>query len=73
MSANAIELREEVRQRYAQAALAVDNGGDCGCDCESLGCCGDVGEAGFGETLYAADERSSLPDAAVLASLGRVE
>ena len=68
MSANAIELREEVRRRYAEAAVAVDNGGGCGCG--DGGCCGEVGEAGFGETLYAADERSSLPDAAVLASLG---
>jgi arsenite methyltransferase len=62
------QLREQVRRRYADAALAVvegDSGGCCGGD----GCC-DTGGAGFGESLYAADVRGELPDHAVLASLG---
>jgi arsenite methyltransferase len=66
------DLREEVRQRYAEAARAASSGG-CGCT-DSGGCCGNVGcegeEASFGEALYSAEERGELPNAAVLASLG---
>ena len=66
------ELREEVRRRYAQAALAAGSGG-CGCT-DSGGCCGNVvcegEEAAFGEALYDAEQRGSLPAAATLASLG---
>ncbi len=65
-------VREEVRRRYAQAAVAADAGG-CGCS-EDGGCCGNVscsGEDGsFGEALYSAEQRGELPDTAVLASLG---
>ena len=66
------ELRDEVRERYAAAAVAAERGG-CGCT-ESGGCCGNVAcdgaEAAFGEGLYDAEQRGELPDAAVLASLG---
>jgi arsenite methyltransferase len=68
MTTTADELREEVRRRYAEAALTVESGGGCGCG--DSGCCDGSGENGFGETLYAIGERQSLPDAAVLASLG---
>jgi arsenite methyltransferase len=72
MSTTADELREEVRRRYAQAAVAAGAGG-CGC-AEDGGCCGNVscdGEAeSFGEALYDAEQRGELPEAAVLASLG---
>jgi SAM-dependent methyltransferase len=51
------ELREEVRQRYAEAALA---GRSC-CDSD-VGC--------SGEALYQIEQRDALPEAAVLASLG---
>ena len=65
-------LREQVRERYAQAAVAAENGG-CGCT-ESGGCCGNVScegdDAAFGETLYSIEQRADLPDAATLASLG---
>jgi arsenite methyltransferase len=65
-------LREQVRERYAQAAVAAESGG-CGCT-ESGGCCGNVAcdgeEASFGEALYTIDQRAELPDAASLASLG---
>jgi arsenite methyltransferase len=65
-------LREQVRRRYAEAATAAEQGG-CGCS-DSGGCCGNAncdGEEGaFGESLYSTDERSQLPDTAVLASLG---
>jgi arsenite methyltransferase len=66
MTTAADELREQVRRRYAQAALAVEGGGGCG----EGGCCDGGSEGAFGETLYAIGERQSLPDAAVLASLG---
>jgi arsenite methyltransferase len=55
-------LREQVRERYAEAARAVTSGGS--------GCCGDSGSADFGESLYSAEQRGELPDAAALASLG---
>jgi SAM-dependent methyltransferase len=61
-------LREEVRERYAEAARSVQSGGGCGCSNES--CCGDPATASFGEALYSDAERGELPDAAVLASLG---
>jgi arsenite methyltransferase len=63
MSTNTSDaLREQVRERYAQAARAVTSGGS--------GCCGDSGSADFGEALYSAEQRGDLPDAAALASLG---
>ena len=69
---SADELREEVRRKYAEAAVAAEAGG-CGCT-DSGGCCGNVScdgdEASFGEALYDAEQRGELPDAAVLASLG---
>ena len=66
MTTTADELREQVRRRYAESALAVQSGQSCGCGSGS--CCDD--EAGFGRALYGGDEQSELPDAAVLASLG---
>jgi len=59
-------LREQVRARYADAALSVTHGerGSCG----SGSCC--ANDAGFGEALYSGAERGELPDAATLASLG---
>ncbi len=60
-------LREEVRRRYAEAALAVDDGGGCGC---GEGSCCAPESADFGESLYTIEQRGELPDAAALASLG---
>ncbi|HEV2902221.1 MAG TPA: arsenite methyltransferase [Gaiellaceae bacterium] len=72
MSTTADQLREHVRERYAQAALSVDRGG-CGCD-DDGGCCGNAGcdgeEGAFGDALYTIEQRGELPDAAALASLG---
>ncbi|CAN5245115.1 methyltransferase domain-containing protein [soil metagenome] len=65
-----IELREEVRARYAEAALGLAEGEGCGCDCESIGCCGDEAETLLGRGLYAPSERQEVPDAAAQASLG---
>jgi arsenite methyltransferase len=70
-------LVEEVRARYAAAALNVLGTGtaatDCGC---ATDCCGpsaaatpEVGES-IGTILYSDAERADLPEEAVLASLG---
>jgi arsenite methyltransferase len=68
----AATLREQVRERYAEAARAADHGG-CGCG-DDGGCCGNAacdGEDGaFGERLYSIEQLGRLPDAAKLASLG---
>jgi SAM-dependent methyltransferase len=64
------DVREEVRERYAEAAVSLSSGCGCGCDCESIGCCGEEATTLFGQGLYAADERADLPDNAVAASLG---
>ena len=68
--------RDQVRERYAAAAINVRDGKASGGCCGPTGgdgCCGpaaaEAGE-GFGSTLYAAAERAELPDAAVEASLG---
>jgi SAM-dependent methyltransferase len=70
MTTSAEALREEVRRRYAEAALAVsEEGGSC---CGTGECCGgeETDPALWGEALYEAEQRGELPDAAVLASLG---
>jgi arsenite methyltransferase len=54
-------VREEVRQKYAEAATGA------GCGCGDGGCCSD---REFGSSLYDISQRAELPDAAVLASLG---
>jgi arsenite methyltransferase len=62
-------LRKEVRARYAEAARTVARGeaGSCG----GGSCCdGEGASTDFGETLYTAEQRGALPDAAALASLG---
>lgn len=67
-------LREQVRDRYAKAALTVTEvGADASC-CGSGGGCGStvLDEAGapFGAGLYEPGQTSELPEEAVLASLG---
>jgi arsenite methyltransferase len=56
-------LREEVRRKYAEAALAVTRG-DAG-DCCDSSCCSDDSRA-----LYSPQEQGEVPAAAALASLG---
>jgi arsenite methyltransferase len=80
---HATALREQVRERYAAAALqagagtaAEDSGCGCGqpADCGGdSACCGPGGTDQapvFGPGLYTAGEQGELPDAALLASLG---
>jgi SAM-dependent methyltransferase len=65
MADQSTDLRESVRQRYAAAAATVIEG--------NTACCGpqpvELDES-FGATRYGADERDTLPAAAVAASLG---
>jgi arsenite methyltransferase len=72
MTTSAEALREEVRRRYAESALRV-KGEPAGRGCGSGSCCGDDADADaatFGESLYDAEQRGRLPEAATLASLG---
>ena len=60
------DIREHVRERYAQAALDVEEAASCACGC------GDGSESAplFGDGLYEPDERAFLPEKAARASLG---
>jgi arsenite methyltransferase len=67
-------IRDEVRDRYAEAARMVTDRGipaedtpEC-CGASGASCCG--GQTSFGPELYGAIDRTSVPDAAILASLG---
>jgi SAM-dependent methyltransferase len=62
------DLREEVRQKYAAAARVVPEGMAANDAGEVGGCC--PPEEGLGGRLYDLEERESLPNEAVLASLG---
>jgi arsenite methyltransferase len=62
------DLREEVRERYAAAAIAVVEGKGAACDSGGSSCC--APEDGLGQELYDALQRKELPEEAVLASLG---
>ena len=62
-------LTEQVRAHYADAARAVLDRSPTP-SAAAASCCAPDGTVAFGDTLYEADERASLPDAAVLASLG---
>jgi arsenite methyltransferase len=62
------DLREEVRDRYAAAAIAVTEGNGAACDTGGSSCC--APEEGLGQELYDVLQRRELPEEAVLASLG---
>ncbi len=65
----ASDIRNEVRERYAAAALQVANtdpGAGCCAPSETF----DGGSEVFGAALYALGDREQLPDTATLASLG---
>ncbi|MEA2000700.1 MAG: arsenite methyltransferase [Actinomycetota bacterium] len=72
MSDSTTGIKEEVRKRYANAALSVESS-CCGSDCEAPSASdafktGDTGD--FGTWLYESAELSEIPDGAALASLG---
>jgi len=61
-------IHDEVRARYAEAAISA---GSRRSDSRAQSaCCGSDGAPVFGEILYDDAERASLPESAVLASLG---
>ena len=62
-----LAIRDEVRERYAATARALDESerGCCG-----PACCGETTDALFGSGLYEAADREQLSDATLLASLG---
>ncbi len=62
------DVREQVRERYAEAASSLAQGNGCGC--ESVGCCGEEETTLFGQGLYTGGERAALPENAAAASLG---
>jgi arsenite methyltransferase len=68
------DVREAVRARYAEAALAVAGSATAAEAASHSGalndCCGADGSRTWGSLLYAEADRASLPDSAVLASLG---
>jgi arsenite methyltransferase len=71
------EVREAVRERYAEAAEAAKAGAEASCcstEGASCGCGSSIARAGaaesFGAQLYSIEEQGILPDAARLASLG---
>jgi SAM-dependent methyltransferase len=82
VSAEADELRDRVRERYATMAVEATKGSSCGCgpsccsdgyrndDCCGDDCCQGGAASDFGEALYTTEQRDELPDDAVLASLG---
>lgn len=60
-------IKDAVRKKYSEAALAAEGGG-CGC---GTGCCSPTSGANpITSDLYTDLERGSLPEKAVLASLG---
>jgi arsenite methyltransferase len=68
------EVHDAVRARYAEAALAVGGSATAAEAASRSGalndCCGEDGSRSWGSLFYADADRASLPDAAVLASLG---
>jgi arsenite methyltransferase len=62
-------IANDVRARYADAARAVLDREDTP-SAAAASCCGPDGDVVFGNILYDAADRASLPDDAVLASLG---
>ena len=68
-SKETVEVREEVRKRYADRALRLaGDGGSCGTGSGS--CCGGGEKDPVSRDLYAAGEVAGLPGDAVAASLG---
>ena len=64
------DLRDEVRERYAEAATTVLTGAGVASDCCHPGTTCAEEEHAFGPELYADLEGEHLPETALLASLG---
>ncbi len=72
MTCSTAGLREEVRQRYADAARSVEaSTSDSDCCAPSVAGAFETADSGdFGKWLYQSDDLSTIPDGAALASLG---
>jgi arsenite methyltransferase len=73
------EIRDAVRERYAEAARVADSGSEASCCGPTGSSCGcgasdpigiEQGFEDFGAELYSPEERDAIPDPAKLASLG---
>lgn len=68
------KIREQVRARYAEAAVAVSTGSGPSAlavvDANASCCGGSAVDGAFGSALYSADEQGELPAEALAASLG---
>ena len=62
------DVRQTVREKYAEAARAAAEGGCCGP--EAVSCSPADATGVFGGSLYGDDVRGEAPEAAVNASLG---
>ncbi len=69
MNTSADAVREDVRRRYAESALAVSEGSKGSCGGGSC-CSGEAPDTDFGSALYEAEQRGELPEKAAQASLG---
>ena len=67
MSLPTDDLKEQIREHYAERAVAAAQAQPCGCGC---GPAAVEADDELARGLYSLDETSALPDAAVLASLG---
>ncbi|HET7040112.1 MAG TPA: arsenite methyltransferase [Gemmatimonadales bacterium] len=65
MSDSGADIKRVVRERYALRALGVDGTTGCGCGCTGL-----PAEDVITRDLYTKEETSTIPEAAVRASLG---
>jgi SAM-dependent methyltransferase len=61
-------IRDTVREKYAEAALRVTEGGEASC-CATT-CCGGGADDPITSNLYTGTQTAALPQQAVLASLG---
>src|SRR5271166_2263357 len=65
-----LDIKESVRERYGEIARNVGKPGSSCCSGSSSCYDGERGSGGISANLYADDETRSLPEEAVLASLG---
>ena len=63
-------LREQIREHYAERAVAASQAQPCSCGCSCGPAAAVEPQDEFARGLYAVDETSDLPAEAVLASLG---
>ena len=64
-----LDVREQVRERYAAAAQAAGGGGGC-CAGSAVSLTDETGSEVFGNSLYTADQTEGATEGAIAASLG---